>query len=85
MKFKPKIGVAFTSVEGYDLDQEKLDQAMAAQHVNRQFPAGSGQSNAAVGLVTDQAALLERLDHCGHRTRRNTQRRGHAACAAGRA
>ncbi len=24
MKFKPKIGVAFTSVEGYDLDQEKL-------------------------------------------------------------
>lgn len=25
MKFKPKIGVAFTSVEGYDLDQEKLE------------------------------------------------------------
>ena len=25
MKFKPKIGVAFTSVEGYDLDQDKLE------------------------------------------------------------
>ena len=25
MKFKPKIGIAFTSVEGYDLDQDKLE------------------------------------------------------------
>jgi len=51
------------------LRQEKLEQAMAAQHLGRQPLTGRGELNTAVRGMVDQAQLGELLDHARRRRR----------------
>ena len=48
------------------LDEVELEQAMVAQHLERDLLALRRQHDAAVGLVLDQVVLVELLHHPGH-------------------
>ena len=67
--------VHLAPVVAHLLDQEELDQPMAAQHVGGEALAGLGRAHARVGLVGDQAALGQRLHHRGHRAGSDAERR----------
>ncbi len=61
-------------VEAEHPHQEELDQTMPPYDVDREMSSRIGEAHAAVGLVLDQTAIGQRLDHRGDRARRDPER-----------
>ena len=70
--------VHFAPVEADDLDQEKLDQSVPAQDVQCQLPARRRELRSGVGLVSDETAVGQGLEHRRDRTRGHRGDRGQA-------
>ena len=68
--------VNLAPVDSQHLDQEELDEAMAPEDMGREFSTGVGELDTAVGLVGDEAASGESLDHRGDCAGRDGERRG---------
>ena len=56
------------------LGQEQLEQAVPADHLQRQPLAGLGQAGSFIGGIRRQARLGEGLEHAGDRARRDGER-----------
>src|SRR5579863_485377 len=63
------LGLGVNAIPGHAerIGEEALEEAVVADHLERHAPPGGGQAHPAVGLVRDEAQLVELLEHRRHR------------------
>ena len=79
------LGLLVDAVAGHPqrLGEVGLDQAVVADHLERDLLAGRGQADALVGQVVDQAEAGEPFQHRGRRRRRDAEPLGDLAVEDG--
>ncbi len=65
--------VNFRPTHSHDLDEEQLDEPVAAQNQHRELFTSRRQAHSAVRLIPHQARLGQRLHHCGGRPWRDAE------------
>ena len=67
------LGVHLVPAHAQALDQEQLEQAMVANHLERDGPSALGQTRTAIQLMLDQPERGQLAQHRRHRRRANVE------------